>query len=451
VDVLQLLAPDQEPSWQHGDGPGPAAVAWCECSIGGYEIVLCRWDFSVAGGSFGVRDASGFCAAAAQAVARHRPLVCVTASGGTRLTEGIPALVGMARVTLARNSLAQAGVPLIAICDQPTTGGVWVTVASPADVRCAVSGATVGFAGPRVVQALVGTLPEGSHTAETAAAHGLVDAVLPADSVYSWLLRLLRLVPVPGPTPGPDVHLPQPVLEEPVDGWEQVQRSRSSARPGGEALLGQLLSGAVSLAAPRGDRTAVASVGLLGDLPVVAVALASRRGGRPTPDAFRLLVRAAQVAGRWGLPLLTLVDTPGAEPTASAENDGLARAIAETFDAVLTCPSPTLGVLLGEGGSGGALAALVCDRVLATPDSYFAALVPEGAAAALRLQPSAAARRLRLSPAEVRSDGVVDAMVPTAGTPGFASAVASALASVRTQPACERLAARELRWSSPAG
>jgi acetyl-CoA carboxylase carboxyl transferase subunit beta len=294
-----------------------------------------------------------------------------------------------------------------------------------------------------VVEAVTGALPRGSHLAETAADHGLVDAVVTPDGAEEWLRRLLDARTAGTVSAGASAE-----VTAAGTGWDQVLASRSSIRPSGRALLDQLLSRAVALAAPRGDRTVACSVGRLDGRAVVAVALAAQRSGHPTPDGFRLLIRAAELAGRWRLPLLTLVDTPGAEPSAASENDALARTIADAFDAVLRCPSPTVGVLTGEGGSGGALAALVCDTVLATPDSYFAALVPEGAAAALRSSPAAAAETLGVGPALLVGQGVVDRLVPVAGTPGFSGALASALDGLGAQP--DRMAARTARWSGPA-
>jgi acetyl-CoA carboxylase carboxyl transferase subunit beta len=122
-------------------------------------------------------------------------LLTITSSGGTRLQEGVAALIGMARATTGTRRLADAGVPHVAIADTPTTGGVWTTVASRADVRAAMAGATVGFGGPRVVEVVTGSPPgPDSHTAESAAAHGLVDAVLTVESVSGWLADALDVL-----------------------------------------------------------------------------------------------------------------------------------------------------------------------------------------------------------------------------------------------------------------
>ncbi|MBC7373815.1 MAG: acetyl-CoA carboxylase subunit alpha/beta, partial [Frankiales bacterium] len=121
--------------------------------------VAAVWDFRVFGGSFGEDDATTLVAAAAEAVRRRVPLITLVRSGGTRLQEGMAALVGIPRARLALLDLAAAGLPHLSVADAPTTGGVWISVASAADLRVAVEGATVGFAGPRVVEAVTGVRP----------------------------------------------------------------------------------------------------------------------------------------------------------------------------------------------------------------------------------------------------------------------------------------------------
>ena len=199
------------------------------------------------------------------------------------------------------------------------------------------------------------------------------------------------------------------------------------------------------------DDSVAVAIGRLSasDQPVIAVALAARRGGRPTPAGYRLLTRAARLASRLELALLTLIDTPGAEPGPAAERDGLAQAIGEAMDAVLTCRAPTVGVLVGEGGSGGALAAACCDVLLVAPDAYFAALVPEGAAITLRRPADEISRLYGLRPADLLALGVADAAVPAPDSKAFGRSVAAAIATQSWLEPARRQSARERRWSGP--
>ncbi|MHB8341978.1 MAG: carboxyl transferase domain-containing protein, partial [Mycobacteriales bacterium] len=320
---------------------------------------------------------------------------------------------------------------------------VFVTVVSRADVRIGVAGATVGFAGPRVVTAVTGQpLPEGAHRAESALAAGLLDAVLPGPDVPGWLRRALDvLMAEPSGPPAEQVaHPPAPAPDR--TGWEQVVAARSPRRIGAAAwLAGVLDPAAVELGSA--DPAVGCWLGrcAAGGRPLVAVALGTTPGRRPGPAGFALLTRAAGLAGRLGLALLTVVDTAGADPGPAAEAAGIAPAIGTALDAMLGCRSPTVGVLLGEGGSGGALAALAVDRLLVGPDSYFAALVPEGAAVTLRCGPEAAADLQRLRPADLLALGVADEGLEPGG-PRAAAQLAAALAG--TDPG-----RREARWSAP--
>jgi len=404
--------------------------------------VAATWDFSAYGGSFGEDDATALVAAAALAVELRRPLLTLVRSGGTRLQEGMAALVGIPRARLALLDLAAAGLPHLSVADAPTTGGVWISVASAADLRVAVEGATVGFAGPRVAEAVTGVRPaEGSHTATSAYAAGLVDEVLPPEEVFAWLERALAALAPASVRPDPAAPS-SGAADATATGWEQVLRARARTRSGAD-LLATLLQGPVVLRAPRGDATVAAAVGRVAGLPVVAVALAAQVGGRPTPDGYRLAARAYRLAGRLGLPVLSLVDTPGAEPGTVAEEGGVAPAMGEAMDALLTCPSPTLAVVHGEGGSGGALAAAAADRVLITPDAYFAAIGPEGAEAALRRPARECAELMRITPADLLGLGAADALVDDP------EQVVAHLVALAGQDDVARRGARRARWGGP--
>jgi acetyl-CoA carboxylase alpha subunit len=397
--------------------------------------VVAAWDFSTYGGSFGEDDATALDVAAAASVTHALPLVTLVRSGGTRLQEGMAALVGIPRARIALKAVADAGLAHLSVADAPTTGGVWISVTCGADLRVAVEGATVAFAGPRVVQAFTGVLPpEGSHTAESAYDAGLVDALLPGEAVAGWVGRVLTAL-TPEPSAAPQVDA---VAVPAAGGWAQVQRARART-VGGRALLDKLLTDVVPLRAPRGDDTVAAVVGRLAGRPVVGVALAADLGTRPTPDGYRLATRAYRLATRLALPVLSLVDTPGADPGSESEQDGVAAAMGEALDALLGCPAPTVALVHGEGGSGGALAAAAADAVLMTPDSYFAAIGPEGAAAALRRPPEECADLMRITPADLLALGFADAVVAPA-------AAAQHLVRLVEMPGEERLARRWARW-----
>ncbi|MDQ1706428.1 MAG: acyl-CoA carboxylase subunit beta [Frankiaceae bacterium] len=446
------------------DGPEePASVAgdtvWVgHGRIGRADVVVASWDFRVHGGSFGERDATAFVAACAEAATTRRPLVSMLRSGGTRLQEGMRALVGIPRALLALDQLARAGVPHIAVADHPSTGGVWVAIGATADLRIGVSGATVGFSGPRVIEAMTGVaVPRGTNTAESAEVAGLLDAVVAPERLATWLEN--ALVTLRPDEPRPTVP-PVPVGVPDRSGWQQVERSRDGDRPGGAELLEALLDDSLfaegSADAPLparpvhlrcGDDSVSAAVGRLGGHRVVLVALTARRAGRATPRGYGLLSRSAELAGRLDLSCVVLVDTAGADPLPLSEQAGIAPAIAAAMSAMLRCPAPTLAVVHGEGGSGGALAGAVTDCVAITENGWFAALGPEGAAATLRISPEQAADLMGVAPRDLLGSGFADALAP-ADADGLRAWTAARLDGLRAVEPADRLARRHARWST---
>jgi acetyl-CoA carboxylase carboxyl transferase subunit beta len=427
------------------------AVRFGDGKVAGHDVVAVVWDFSVYGGSIGELEATTFQDAVRRAVDVRRPLLSFVRTGGTRLHEGMAALMGIARTALALDDLAAAGIPHISVADHPTTGGVWVSVVSGADLRAGVAGSTIGFSGPRVTEAMTGEAPQpGSHTAESAYDAGLLDAVVQPNDVGAWLGRALSaLAPQPTAVGGPavdDMGGREPAVLR-RSGAAQVRVARDSERPDGATLLGMLVDGLVELGGA--DETVGAGIGRsAAGRMTVGVALAARRGGRPTPAGYALVTRAAQLADRLGADLLTLIDTPGADPRTPSESGGIAAAIHAAFGAVIGCRSPSLSVVHGEGGSGGALAAAATDEVLVTDASYFTALGPEGAAVALHMTPDEAADRMAITPADLRALGFADGFAPT-DPQLLREHVAARLARLAQVPESDRIGRRRARWNAP--
>jgi acetyl-CoA carboxylase carboxyl transferase subunit beta len=365
-------------------------------------------------------------------------------SGGTRLQEGMRALVGIPRAALALESLAAAGVPHIAVADQPTTGGVWVSIGSTADLRVGVAGATVGFSGPRVIEAMTGVaIPRGTNNAESALAAGLLDAVVAPERVATWLEHVLLTL---RPDDAGLVVAPTPVAVPDRSGWEQVLHSREVDRLSGAELLDALDPELVEL---RGRDDGVrAGLARLDGRRAVVVALTARRAGRAGPGGYELLRRAVALAGRLDLACVVLVDTAGADPLPLSEQAGVAPSIAAAMTALLACRAPTLAIVHGEGGSGGALAGAVTDRVGVTEHGWFAALGPEGAAATLRVEVAEAADLMGVAPRDLLASGFADGLVP-ADPAGMRAWAAATLDALRAEPRDDRLRRRRERWAGP--
>jgi acetyl-CoA carboxylase beta subunit len=366
--------------------------------------------FEVLGGTMGAAVGEKVVRAYDRARGLRLPMVVTTRTGGARLQEGMVSLVQLARTAAAAHRHARAGLLSVAVYGSPTTGGVLASYASLVDLRAVVAGAVVGFAGPRVAEGTLGiTLPPGSHTAEALYDRGLVDARLDPDDVASWVEAALGLVdrplavrPLPAPSPS-------------VGGgaWGEVLQARAVGRPSGIDRAARLCTSWVELRG--GDPTVRAGLARVGGRRCVVVATDRYWGaGRPKPAGFRLAQRAVGLAGRLGMPVVTLVDTPGADPSPAAEVDGIAPEIARTLAAFAACPTPTVSVCVGEGGSGGGLALSYADRLLMCEHAIFSVIAPEGAAAILERDTTKAAdvaERLRLTSGDMLGLGVVDGVI----------------------------------------
>jgi acetyl-CoA carboxylase alpha subunit len=381
--------------------------------------------FDVLGGTMGAAVGERVVRAYDRARDLRLPVVVTSRSGGARLQEGMVALAQLARTASAAERHARAGLLSLAVHASPTTGGVYASYASLVDLRAAMEHAVIGFAGPRVAEGVLGEpLPPGSHTAEAVYDAGMVDALLAPDMPAQWVDVALGRVELRLPT------RPLPAWADPggEGAWAEVLRARAVGRPTGIDRAARLCSSWTEM---RGaDPVVRAGLATIAGRRCVVIATDRYHGeGRPTPAGFRLAQRAVQVAGRLGLPVVSLVDTPGAEPSPEAEADGVGPEIARTFAAFASCPTPIVAVCVGEGGSGGALALAHADRLLVTEHSIFSVIGPEGAASILERDPTKAsdvAEVLGLTSGRLLQLGVVDEVVAE-GQHALDDAVAVAL------------------------
>jgi len=171
------------------------AVLAGRAKVQGIPVILAVMDFRFIGGSMGVGVGEILALAMERAAEERKPFVLVVASGGARVQEGVLSLLQMVKVVAARETLAQAGVPYIAILTYPSTGGVLASIGGIADVTIAEEGALIGFAGPRVIEQTTGErLPPGFQTAKFALEHGIVDAVVPRAKLKEELVRALSVL-----------------------------------------------------------------------------------------------------------------------------------------------------------------------------------------------------------------------------------------------------------------
>ncbi|MCB5164852.1 acetyl-CoA carboxylase [Streptomyces bambusae] len=380
--------------------------------IGGRAAVLVSFEFGFLGGSLGERTGDRLVAAYEHARAHRLPLVSLIATGGSRMQEGMIALTQLQRVARQSVLTRAAGLPQLAVLRDPTTGGGWATLGAGADVVLALPGAQVGFAGSRVRPA---DADPAAYSAEGQYAAGHVDAVVPAAELPEVLGHWLRLLAPPAePVRPADPPAALADVPPPATGWAAVERARHPDRPRAGAYLDAYFELRMPLS---GDRAGGTDPGMLcgfGLREGRTVAYAAQCGTATRPAGYRTAARLIRLADRLGFPVLTLVDTPGAANDAAAEHAGAGAAIADAFAAVAAATVPLTTLLIGEGGSGGALALAAPGNTWATPDSYFSVIAPELATAILKRPPAHApltADQLRLRPQDLVDLGVARGVV----------------------------------------
>jgi acetyl-CoA carboxylase carboxyl transferase subunit beta len=334
------------------------------------------------------------------------------------MQEGTSALLQMQVFAGAIAGARRAGIPHIAVAGDPTTGGVWSSLIASADVLIAVPDARVSFSGSRTRP--VGADPAApEYGADGQWAHGIVDMLSPASELRAIVAKAVRLLsPRPldkpvDPAPAPDCS-PDAAPSSPSDPWAQVSRARSPSRARADRWLDEYFTDVLEV---RGDRCGGVDAAVrcgFGTHEGATIGYVAQTGERTAPAGYRTATRLLGLAERLRVPVLTLIDTPGAAAAPSDEAAGLGPAIAELFVAVAASQVPITSVVIGEGVSGGALALASPTDLWISQDGYLAATAPELAASILKLGPAdvpEVAGRLRLTPADLVNRGIVRGVI----------------------------------------
>lgn len=390
-------------------------------TVKGRPVAFIVSEFRFLAGSIG-RDATARIVAAVQrATAEGLPLVASTASGGTRMQEGTPAFVGMIDISRAIMEHRAAGLPYFVHLRHPTTGGVFASWGSLGHVTVADPGALVGFLGPKVYELLNGrAFPEGVQVSENLAQHGIIDAVVPPEELPQLVESALSLLSDPIPearlTRRPKIDL----ATHQYAVWDSIERTRTGSRAGVRDILRLASDTTLRLQGTEEgerDNSVIVALARLDGVPCVVVGQDkdAQRPEQPMgPGALREARRGMKLAKELDLPLVTFIDTPGAELSANAEERSIAGEIARCIATMSTMTVPTVSVLLGEGTGGGALALLPAHITIAAQHSWLSPLPPEGASAIVHGHVEAAAElaeQQQVSSIELMRQGVVDHLV----------------------------------------
>ena len=359
---------------QNRTGLTEAAVTG-RCRIDSIDVMLVVLDFGFMGGTMGSVVGEKVATALETAARREIPVVAVVSGGGVRVQEGVLSLMQMAKTVTAANRLRDESAPFLVVLANPSTGQAYASFANLADVMLAEPKSLIGLSPLRTLrEASPVPLPLDAHTAEAHVGHGLLDNVVDRESLQDRISTLLQILTGQKQGRGNQKELLKAELQprDSVEPWEALAAVRHSERPGAAAYFRAMLEPFIELRGDRlnsDDRSIVTGVGFLSNTPVAVIGQQRRplmEGERyhVYPDGLRKAQRVIGLAARFKLPLLTLIDTQGADPGLEAEEQGIGNAIAKTLSAMLDVPTPIVSVVIGEGGSEGALALGMADRIL---------------------------------------------------------------------------------------
>jgi acetyl-CoA carboxylase carboxyl transferase subunit beta len=355
-------------------------------TVRGRSVAVVANEFGFLAGSIGGAAARRIVAAVRRATSEGIPVLASTASGGTRMQEGTAAFVQMIDISRAIMDHKAAGLPYLVHLRHPTTGGVFASWGSLGHITVAEPGALIGFLGPKVFELLENRpFPPGIQVSENLANRGIIDAVVLADELPSVVDRALGLL----------IDLPSDSTRERRTGevtrrrtpWESIEITRAAERPGVREVLRYGSDATVRLqGTDEGERDTAMIVAFarLDGVPCVVVGqdrTTQTKASPMGPGALREARRGMRLANELGLPLVSFIDTPGADLSPEAEQGAVAGEIARCISTMATMTVPTVSVLLGQGCGGGALALLPADVVVAAENAWLSPLPPEGASA----------------------------------------------------------------------
>ena len=405
------------------------AVITGKAKIDGREtaIGVCDGRFLMA--SMGEAVGEKIARAVERATEERLPVILFACSGGARMQEGIVSLMQMAKTSAALKHHSDAGLLYISILTDPTTGGVTASFAMLGDVILAEPKALIGFAGPRVIEQTIGQkLPEGFQRAEFLLEHGFLDAIVERPQMKAVLSKILALHENGKGTDFNRKECAQDLVadgrkEEKLTAWQRVELSRRKDRPVGSDYIDALFTDFVEFHGDRyfaDDKAIIGGVARFHGMPVTVIAQAKGRNtkeniernfGMPKPEGYRKALRLMKQAEKFARPVICLVDTPGAFCGLEAEERGQGEAIARNIYEMSGLKVPVVSIIIGEGGSGGALAMATADEVWMLDNSIYSILSPEGFASILWKDSSKAkeaAEVMKLTAENLKSQGIVE-------------------------------------------
>ena len=411
--------------------------------IYGEETVLGVIDSRFMMGSMGHVVGEKITSAFERATEERLPVILFCCSGGARMQEGIISLMQMAKTSAAAKRHSEAGLLYVPVLTDPTTGGVTASFAMLGDIILGEPGALVGFAGPRVIKQTIGQeLPEGFQRSEFLVEHGIIDGIITRDKMKDTMYDLIvthkqrqGYANFDSAVEDEKFDISEILKErlkddEPKTPWEKLRGARQMSRPSGFDYVKYICDDFREIHGDRtmnDDRAIVGGIGHIDGQPVTVISQVKgasmaecmeRNFGMPLPDGYRKALRLMKQAEKFGRPIITFVNTPGAFCGLEAEERGMGEAIARNLYEMSSLKVPVLCILIGEGGSGGALALAVGNEVWMLENATYSILSPEGYASILwkdSNRAEEAAEVMQITAQDLKRLNVIEQVVPEYG------------------------------------
>lgn len=413
-----------------------------EAKIYGESSVIGVCDARFMMGSMGHVVGEKIALAVERATEKRLPVILFCCSGGARMQEGIISLMQMAKTSAALKRHSDAGLLYVPVLTDPTTGGVTASFAMLGDICLAEPGALIGFAGPRVIEQTIGQkLPEGFQRAEFQLEHGFVDAIVERSELKKTLYRILKMHHVKEGYTNFDPRsefkfTPSELMKERSaktagkTAWEKVKAARRVDRPSSVDYMGIIFNDFMEFHGDRyfrDDPAVVGGVAYLDGQPVTVIGVHKGKDmkdclrhnyGMPSPEGYRKALRLMKQAEKFNRPIINFINTSGAFCGMEAEEGGQGEAIARNLYEMSGIKVPVLCIMIGEGGSGGALALAVGNEVWMMENATYSVLSPEGFASILwkdGKRAKEAAEVMKITAYDLHKLNVVEEVIPEYG------------------------------------
>ncbi len=403
------------------------AIVTGHCTIAGNKAMSVVLDFGFMGGSMGSVVGEKVALAFEMAAKNEHPLIAMVSGGGVRIQEGVLSLMQMAKTVTAANLLREKEVPFVVVLSNPATGHAYASFANLADLILAEPGSLIGLAPIKTLkEASKIPIPLDAHTAEAHLDHGLLDNIVDREELRDKLGIILDII---GPQRSNGSNgkrskkVPVEELPEETEVEAAIEIAHHPRRPSSVTYISSMVDNFIELKGDRvsgDDKTIVAGLGHLNGEKVVIIGQERTEtwqsdGYHTYPEGFRKARRLIELAARFKLPVVTLIDTQGAHPGLESEEQGVGNAIATTLSLMAEVSTPIVSVIIGEGGSAGALALGIADRVLMQQYAIYSPISPHPSANRIYLRPAGQGdhtQSFTLTAHECKELGIIDEVVP---------------------------------------